>query len=127
MVCSGPAGSDLLTWQCVALSAGGTVRLTAVINGLDAERIVSITGVVSQSGPADAAVVSKFLGFVAALPFEGTQAQQAQAWVVDHLAGEGRTAIGGSAAVPPTMLSLSGTAAVRTLDVYAPHAQEGSR
>ena len=125
--CSGPTSSDLLAWKCVAFSADGTVRLTAVINGLDAERIVSITGVVNGSGQGAEAVASQFLGFVAALPFEGPQAQQAQTWVLDHLAGEGRTAIGGGAGLLPTMLSLSGTPAVRTLDVYAPQPLDEGR
>ena len=127
MVCSGPVRTDLLAWQCVALSAGGAVRLTAVINGLDADRIVSITGVVNQSGQTGTTAASTFLGFVASLPFQGTEAQQAQTWVLDHLAGEGRTAIGGGAGVPPTMLSLSGTPVLRTLDVYAPQSVAGSR
>ncbi len=127
MNCTGPVGSNLLTWQCVALSVGGTVRLTAVVTGLDATRIVSVTGVVSQSGQSDATAGSDFLGVVAALPFQGAQAQQARAWLLAHLGGEGRISIGGEPGAPPTLLSLSGTPAVRTLDVYAPQALEVGR
>jgi hypothetical protein len=118
MTCSGPVTSDLQVWQCVGLSPSGN-RLTAVINGLDASHIVSITGAVNQPGKADP-VAANFLSFLAALPFQGSQATQAQDWVSQHLTGEGRAAIGGDSKTPPTMLSLSGTPDLRILEVYAP-------
>ena len=118
MTCSGPVTSDMQVWECVGLSPSGN-RLTTVINGLDAGHIVSLTGAVNQPDKADPAAAG-FLGFVAALPFQGSQAAQAQDWVSQHLTDEGRTAIGGAGGSPPTILSLSGTPGLRILEVYAP-------
>ncbi len=95
--CEGPTprGETMSSWECRASSQSGNVEREISIVGQDPERVRSVTATVYGDGrmPPEEAVAD-FLGFVAALPYEGAEPAQAKHWVKEHVTSGGKLAIG---------------------------------
>ena len=83
----------------------------AEIVGADPSKISLIQGRVLQPGSPNDVLASNFLGYLARLPLDGAQSDQANGWVQAHTATGGDTVIGG------VKFSIDGAPTGRTLGI----------
>lgn len=88
-----PRGETMSIWECKGSSEGHSYEVSIV--GRDDERLRSVTARVgSDGGEPPEEVATDFLAFVASLPYEGSQATQAQQWVRESAGSGGKLNLG---------------------------------
>lgn len=112
MTCDAPlGGGGLVSWMCTRFA--GDKLLVVEIVGLDPLKITLIQGRVLQPTSPNEILASNFLGYLATLPLDGAQSDQANGWVQAH------TAMGGSSDIGGVRFSVGGAPTNRTLGISA--------
>jgi hypothetical protein len=96
--CEGPAprGETMHSWECMAPSNAEGVQREVSIVGRNPEGVRSVTATVSgaEGGMPPEQAAADFLGFVAALPYEGAEPARARQWVVENISSGGKLTMG---------------------------------
>ncbi len=102
-VCSGPAKkAGQMTWTCVKKVRSSVY--TVVISGPSPSQLKLVRGTATIRAPAAKTVAATFLGYVATIPYKGSNPNKARSWATRHVGVAGKTKIGA------VTFAISGTA-----------------
>lgn len=107
--------TGLMNWDCESSTGTGLLASTLKVHvtAEDVDRLQSIDAVAMQLASPDDKLAGDFLGFVATMPYRGSEPTRARDWVKANLVKGGTTVIGG------VRFSLFGPATGRTLQMVA--------
>jgi hypothetical protein len=100
-------------WECRPSSGAESIEREVSIVGQDPEQIRSITATVSGDRRPPEEAAADFLGFVAALSYEGAEPARAKQWVKENVSSGGKLTIGSA------NLELYGEERARVLRIVA--------